>query len=362
MPQVPSGSYSILAPSFAKWWGSDGRALAQAFRRLGHTVLDIDEEDFVPWRWQGVGSRILRRAFSRVWVDDYNRAILRQATASAYDFILVFKGNLLKPETLRGLRRSGKPVFNFYPDVSFVDHGPNIPGSLALYDCVFTTKSYHGEAEQKRFGIRDLRHVRHGFDPEVHRPVSLTPGMAGHYGCDVSFVGCWSPEKQSRLLHLLKRSNGLSVKVYGTGWNYASSEFKQAIGSNLRPAVYGDELAILYRASKVNLGLLSCSVSDSALRDQTTARTFQIPATGSFMLHEDTPEVRSLFRDGQEVILFNGNDEMVDKISLAIKDVGLRSSISRQGHERCVGEPYDYSSAARHILRYFEEQMSLSRK
>ena len=350
--------YTILAPCFAKWWGSDARALAQALRRLGHSVLDIDEEDYVPWRWQGFGPKVLRRLLSRVWIDDYNRAVLKQAESSRYDFILVYKGNLLKPETVRKLRESGKPVFNFYPDVSFEDHGPNIPAALAQYDCVFTTKSYHGEREIKQFGIRNLHHVRHGFDPEVHRPVNLSPEMARHYQCDVSFVGCWSPEKENRLLHLLRRSNGLSVRVYGTGWNYASNEFKQAIGPNLMAGVFGDELSIVYGASKVNLGLLSCSVSNRALCDQTTARTFQIPATRSFMLHEDTAEVRFLFKAGEEVLLFRTNDDLVEQISVALKDSDLRTAIRMQGYERCLSEPYDYSSAAKSILLYFEGRIS----
>ena len=35
--------YTILAPGFAKWWGSDARALAQALRHLGNSVLEVDE-------------------------------------------------------------------------------------------------------------------------------------------------------------------------------------------------------------------------------------------------------------------------------------------------------------------------------
>jgi spore maturation protein CgeB len=350
-----NGHYTILAPGFAKWWGSDARALAQALRRLGQNVLDIDAEDYVSWRWQGTTPKILRRLLSRVWIDDYNRAVLNQAAASAYDFVLVFKGNLLRPETVRRLREFKKPVFTIYPDLSFEDHGSDIPAALSLYDCVFTTKSYHGEREIKQFGIRRLEHVRHGFDPEVHRPVSLSRELLEHYECDVSFVGCWSPKKESQILHLLQRSNGLSARVYGNGWKYASNEFKQRIGGNLRSeGAFGDELAIVYRASKVNLGLLSCGVSDPTVSDQTTARTFQIPATESFMLHEDTAEVRSVFKEGEEVLLFHTNDEMVDRIKLALKDAELRAALSRKAYERCLKEPYDYSSAAITIISHFE--------
>lgn len=350
----PVPPYTILALGFAKWRGSDGRALAQAFRRLGHNLIEVDEEDYVPWRWQGNVTRALRRILSPVWIHDYNQAVLKQASSSAYDFVLVFKGNLLRPETVKSLKGKGWPIYNFYPDVSFQDHGPNIPAALQWYDCVFTTKRYHGKHEMQEFSIRDLQHVRHGFDPEVHRPVAASPDIAARYASDVSFVGCWSPEKEEKLLYLLRHLPELSVKVFGLGWKYASSEFKDKMGTNLRPGAFGDELAMVYCASKVNLGLLSCSKSNPKLQDQTTARTFQIPATKSFMLHEDTPEVRTFFKDPEEVVLFSNNEDLVKKVRAALTDPDLRRAISQKGFVRSVSEPYDYSSAAQSILGRFE--------
>ncbi|MGH9874673.1 MAG: CgeB family protein [Pyrinomonadaceae bacterium] len=327
-------------------------------RRLGHNVLDVDEEDYVSWRPQGLRPKTIRRLFSRAWVQDYNRAVLAHASTSCYDFILSYKGNSLKPETVRQLCQSGQSVYNFYPDVSFEDHGPNIPATIGLYDCVFTTKSYHGLREVKRFGIKELRHVRHGFDPEVHRPIRLSREMERHYGAEVSFVGCWSPEKEAQLLYVLKQLRGVVIKVYGLGWNYASREFRQTIGSNLKSGVFGDELSIVYCASKVNLGLLSAGKSDGTLQDQTTARTFQIPATGSFMLHPDTVEVRALFAAGEEVALFRSNEEMMTKITKALSSTIQRKAIAKGGYKRCLSEPYDYSSAAQSIINHFEVRES----
>jgi spore maturation protein CgeB len=348
-------AYTILAPGFAKWWGSDARALAQAFRRLGHTIIDIDEEDYIPFRWEGKSSRILRRLFLPLFAADYNRAILEKAANASFDFVLAFKGYFVKAETVAAVRRYQKPVFNFYPDVSFEDHGPNIPAALRHYDCVFTTKSYHGKREIENFAIQNLEYVRHGFDPEVHRPITLSDEMIRNYGCDVSFVGCWSPEKEGRLLYLLEHSPNVSLKVYGVGWEYASGKFKEQLGSNLKPGAFGDELSIVYCASKVNLGLLSSS-SDPMLSDQTTARTFQIPATRSLMLHEDTPEVRSCFDDRSEILLFKNNEEMVKKINWALQSPEVTAEIRQRGYERCQSEPYDYSAAAKKIVRYFEQR------
>lgn len=346
--------YTILAPGFAKWWGCDPRALARAFRGLGHTLLEVDAEDYVPWRWDGFVPKVLRRLSVKFLADDYNRAVLSLANTSSYDFILVFKGMHLRAETLRALRSCGKPVYNFYPDLSFMDHGNYIPAALRYYDCVFTTKSFHGEKEKNELKIRDLVHVQHGFDPEVHRPVRLTPNLIERYGCDVSFVGCWSPEKEDIISHILKKRRNLKLFVYGIGWKYASAGFRQALGQNLRPGVFGDELAIVYSASRVNLGLLSSGSSDPSVRDQTTVRTFQIPASRAFMIHEDTQEVRSYFRPDVEVMLFKDKDDLILKLDMAIGDKGLREAVGRKGYERCISVPYDYSNAARRIIRYFE--------
>jgi spore maturation protein CgeB len=224
---------------------------------------------------------------------------------------------------------------------------------MTFYDCVFTTKSYHGDCEQREFSVKEFQHVRHGFDPEVHRPVTVSAEVERRYACDVSFVGCWSPEKERRILHLLRNRRNLIIKVFGRGWNYSSREFKGLLGSNLRAGVYGDELSVVYRASKVNLGLLSSS-RDCTRRDQTTARTFQIPAAGAFMIHEDTPEVRSLFLVDEEVVLFNNDDELIQKIDFALQNSIPRNRIAERGYQRCHIEPYDYSSAANAVQRYFE--------
>src|SRR5436853_5753352 len=97
--QVPAPHYTIFAPGFAKWRGSDTRALAHAFRKFGHTVMDVDEEDHVPWQWQGIAPRVLRRLFGSSLVADYNQAVLKRASNSSFDFAIVFKGKFLKAET-----------------------------------------------------------------------------------------------------------------------------------------------------------------------------------------------------------------------------------------------------------------------
>ena len=349
---------TILAPNFAKWWGSDARSLAQAFRRRGHIILDIDAEDYLPWRWNGLGPKILRRVFGYLWINDYNQAVIKQAENSSFDFILIYKGMYLQTETMKRLRSKRKAIYNFYPDVSFSDHGKHLPSTLSFYNCVFTTKTYHGEREKSDFGIKSFAYVRHGFDPEIHRPIPLTKEMREHYGCDVSFVGCWSPEKEEKILHILRHLPSISMKVYGIGWNYASAELKSRLGANLKPGVFGDELAVVYRASKINLGLLSNGASDSSLKDQTTARTFQIPATNSLMLHEDTPEVRKYFRPDEEIVVFSSQENLIERIKSILPNEQKAKKISEAGYQRCLSEPYDHSETVDRIISYYQQALA----
>jgi spore maturation protein CgeB len=349
--------YTVLAIGFSNWWGSDPRALAQSLRKVGTNLIELDSDDFISWRWNGILLKILRKLFIKIFVSDYNKSIINQANNSKYDFILVFKGMYIKESTLIYLRGLGKPIYNFYPDVSFIDHGSYIPRSLQYYDCIFTTKSFHGKKEIEQFNIREFIYIRHGYDPEVHRPVKLSQEQLDYYGCDISFVGCWSQEKEDTILNIILNRKHLKVYVYGIGWNKASKEFKEQIGKNLRPSAFGDELSIIYNSSKINLGLLSRSKTDKSVFDQITARTFQIPASKALMIHEETNEVKSYYSPNDEITLFKNNSELLLKIDEILRNDEHRKKLIKNAYERSILVPYDYTEAANKILKKYAVQI-----
>ena len=331
----------------ADWWGSDARALAMFFRQLGHSVIEVNYEDFSPSQWSSFSLRALRRIFRRLFSNDYNRAILRHLDNEAVDFLLVFKGKHLYPSTLEHAAQSGLPVYCFYPDVSFFDHGIEIWSCLPFYECLFTTKSFHLEDATLRERVQDLRLVAHGFDPQVHRPVEMAENMQARYSCDASFVGCWSAKKERILAALLEKRPQIKVHIWGTGWKHAAkivSDRWQGRGA------FGDELCLIYRASKINLGLLSEAGGGTRMGDQVTARTWQIHAAGGFMLHEHTKELERYFVPGAEAAVFSSTEELVDKTSWYIDHEVQRLQIMEAGHRRCLEVGYTYLAAANDIL------------
>jgi hypothetical protein len=196
--------------------------------------------------------------------------------------------------------------------------------------------------------------VSHGFDPDVHRPLHLSAKACAVYACDVSFVGCWSPKKERMLSGLLERCPGLDFRVWGPAWDRAQGPVRQHWRGR---GAYGDELSAIYCASRINLALLSEAGGGTTVGDQVTARTWQIPAAGGFMLHEDTSELGRYFTPGTEAGTFSSPEELAVKVRWFLENDEARQNIASAGYRRCVEQDYTYLPAAQAVLAYHQERL-----
>ncbi len=333
----------------ADWWGSDARAMAVELRRRGHIVIERNYEDYLPTKWRSPLLRGVRRILRPWMMAEYNRAVEELLRVRGLDILLVFKGMVLDPRTLARFRERGVVCYCFYPDVSFRDHGDNIPGCLPLYECVFTSKSYHMDDPWVLERAKKLVFAPHGFDPEVHRPVAAGAGADSAYACDASFVGMWSPKKERILRGLCRALPQLDLRIWGGGWQRACEEVRVRWEGR---GAFGDEASAVYGASRINLGLLSEAGTGTASGDKTTARTWQIPAAGGFMMHEDSTEVREVFRDGEDAVLFSSVDELVSKVEAYLSDEAARKRIAAAGREAVLRVPCTYRRAVDIILSH----------
>ena len=239
-----------------QWLGSNGYAGERALRRAGWGTIVVPEREFIPLRWTSLPMRVLGRAVRPLAVGEFNRALTRAAEATAPEFLLVFKGTFVQGETLDQLRAYGIRCYCFYPDVSFRTHGPYLPRALPKYDWVFTTKTFGLNDLREQLGIVDASLLHHAYDPDLHRPALLTEADWATYGCDVSFIGTWSPKKEALLRGLVERRPALAVRVWGEQWHRArgGSDFRRRIEGR---GVHGDEYTRAIAASTINLGILS---------------------------------------------------------------------------------------------------------
>ena len=115
-------------------------------------------------------------------------------------------------------------------------------------------------------------------------------------------------------------------------------------------------LAAICSCSKINLGLLSEAGQGTIKGDRTTARTWQIPACGGFLLHEDTHELRAAFMPGEEAAVFSSHADLVSRISQYLHDSEGRERIRVAGLQRCRTSQYSYRAAAERVLTFHRDR------
>ena len=331
------------------WFGSDARSAFAALRRLGHSTEIIDEAHFVPTEWETFAARLLRRAFRSTMARELTRRTSRLVRLFKPDALFVFKGNYVSPVTLVDARSAGVLTVNYYPDVSFKTHGPQIPEALLRYDHVFTAKSF-GIADMRAHGVKSVSLLPPGFDPEVHRPMTLNENDRSHFGCDVSFIGTWSPKKENILAGLREALPRLRMRVWGNQWERRST--RSLDGCVMGMGVTGDDYARALCASRISLGLLSEARTGASSGDRITARTFQIPACGAFMLHERNDEVLEYFVEDAEAAFFADPAELIRKVDHYLSDDSARHRVAAGGRERSLASDYSIDERMTHVVSW----------
>jgi len=331
-----------------QWLGGNGYAGMKALRRAGWSAQVVAEWESIPVRWQSPFMRVLGRAVRPLAVHEFNRRLEQQAILTRPELLLVFKGAFVQAATLEKLRSRGIRCLCFYPDVSFRTHGPYLPSALRHYDWIFTTKSFGLRDLKDQLGISRASLVHHAFDPDLHRPVAASLADVQRYGCDVSFIGTWSPKKERILRELHSRLPALHMRIWGEQWT-TSKRRRGLEGIVEGRAVEGEEYVRAIVSSKINLGILSEERAGSSAGDQITSRTFHIPACGGFMLHERTAEVREVLHEPSQVACFSGMDELVMQVSALLEDDAERAAIAARGRER-IGSSHSWDHRIREIV------------
>ena len=330
------------------WDGSNSRSAYEALQRLGHSVYVIDEWIYNPAPWNTAILRFFRRVLRPILVRELEKKINSIVAIYGADLLFVFKGKVVHPNIIRSCKKKHIKTINFYPDVSFLSHGPYIPRALPLYDHVFTTKSWGMKDMIEKLGCESVSFLAHGFDPMASIAPELSLRELQLYRCDVVFIGNWSPKKQTLLEALKRKKPDLHLKIWGPRWVEAKSQL-------LSDSITGFEVTgveyvkALYGAS-ICLGLLSEAGRGASSGDTITSRTFNIPASGAFLLHERNAEVQSYFSEGIEMDFFGDVEEMAAKISFYLVNPDLRIKIAAAGRQRCLHSDYSLDGVMRKVI------------
>lgn len=337
----------ILAVS-QNWQGANDYSYVRAFRRAGHSVLVVSDQDFVPTGWRNRALRLARRIVLPILVDDYQTALIDEATRFRPDILFIYKGIYVKAETIARIKRLGATAVNVYPDIGFSSQSPYLEAAMGQYDFVFTTKAFRIPYMKDKLGVQNVAFMPHAIDPEIHHARPLEADELTRYASDVAFIGTWSPKKGALLEHLRQKLPDIDLKIWGNQWERASPVLA---GSLQGGSIIGVEYSKAIQAAKIVLAPLVESQADSTQGDETTSRTFEIPAVGSFMLHERTEEAESYFAEGSECEMFGSNEELVEKVRHYLSSDRERNLIAEAGHLRTQRSDYSFDDRVSTIFQ-----------
>lgn len=315
------------------WRGSNAGGLFKALSRCGVLIEVVDEFYYIPLNSSSLKVKILSKILRPLYVGDFNEEILHAFERFKPEFVLVYKGAFVYPETLDFLKSKGCKILNFYPDVSFHTHGNLLKKSLGKYEKIFTTKSFGAKDYKEQLGLTDVVFVPHGFDPEVHKPISHE-FIPSNYFCDVSFIGTYSLKKEKILSAIADKFPLINIKIWGTQWEKCKDKVLEPY---IQPSgVFGDLYAAAICASKINLGILSEKVKGASSGDLITSRTFHIPGSNGFLIHEKNDESILYFKENVEAVFYDNIQNLLEKIEYYLNNDSERIRIKEEGYKRAL--------------------------
>jgi len=352
---APVNSLRILAVSHT-WEGANDYSYICALRRAGHSVTVASDDNFIPAGWRNPALKAVRRILHRAMVADFNSHLINTARALKPELFFVYKGTHVSPQALAAVKEAGAVAINVYPDTNFALHSHLLLETMRRYDWVFTTKSFHIEAPPAGIDASCLSLLPHGYDPEVHRPLELDEQDRARYGADVACIMTWTPAKERLLARLHALLPDVRLKIWGNLWERATADLGPGL---MGRSVLGVEYGKAIQAATITLALLVERMGDAIRGDLVTARTFEIPAAGGFMLHERNAEVAQYFAEGRECAMFDGAEEMVEQVRYYLVHPQERAQIAAAGHARCIAAGYSYDDRAATVVNKAQDMLRM---
>jgi len=154
----------------------------------------------------------------------------------------------------------------------------------------------------------------------------------------VSFVGSTYGNRQRWVENLKRR--GIDVETFGYGWPNGP--------------VAAEEIAGIMRTSQISLNFGDSGVviedGKQVRSRQIKARVFEVPGAGGLLATESAAHLSDFFALGEEIIVFNDIDDLVEKIEYLLANPNKRNAIAQAGYARAKAE-HSYESRFEPLIK-----------
>lgn len=248
--------------------------------------------------------------------------------------VIVFKGLIFSPENLKKIKKNKqKPlVFGVNADDPFNDFNasPYLRECLPFFDAYFV---YSDTIVKNMTKInKNTHHLPFASYSSLHYPVKINKKEKNFYGSDIAFIGSWTPEREGKLLPLVK--NNYDLAIWGNRWDNAKDKDTKERWKG-KPVI-GEEFSKVCNSSKIMLNFIRKQNKGSH-----NMRTFEVPACRGFLLSERTKEQQKFFPEDKEMAFFEGEKEMLEKVNYYLKNSRKRKNIAKRAYEKSRKHTYE---------------------
>lgn len=275
---------------------------------------------------------------------DINRHFMQIVEDFRPQLIIIVKGLHVLPETLQRINQIEIPVVNWHVDDPFNPRYATLYSdeNFTLYDIHFSSRphlfeEYHGK------GARKIEYLEFSFDPTIFYPINII--QEGKY--DVSFVGNWSKHREQWIKGL---SAFFKVYVWGGSWWRAKTLRKEPNIYLMHRSAVLEDYSRVVRESKICLNFLTLEN-----RDQSNLRNFEIPACKGFQLCNRTQQLTNIFKEDEEICLYETEQELIDKIRYYLKHENERIEITKKGFEAVTQQGHTFLSRCKQLISAVEQ-------
>ncbi len=264
-------------------------------------------------------------------------------------FFLLFTDEIKKETIKKITEKSGSVTFNWFAD----DHWrfDNFSKHWTPYFHWVSTTDSKAVEKYYKIGYRNVIKTQWACNHFLYKPTTTKGGI---YPYDVSFVGQPHGNRKETINEIKKA--GINVECWGKGW--PNGRISQ------------EKMIDVFSTSKINLNLSKSSNylniksivqiflskrSDGEIifnnpklwkdnfksllghqREQIKGRNFEIPGCGGFLITGSADNLIDYYKDGEELVIFKDNKDMIEKIKYYLVHENEREKIANAGYERTL--------------------------
>ncbi len=331
-----------------------GRGYGEALAKLGWDVLDYELHERLQFYRESAKERLEEVKDDKEAIEKIEMAIFHAAVAEIPlgvlqelpDVILYITGQFIPKFPLELIKKRFR-----IPQAVILTESPylaEIEMRLALfYDLVFTND---------RICVEEYKAINSNvyYLPTAYAE-SIYPckeKIEDDFQSDLFFVGSPVPGRAEFINQICGKLKGIDFKLFGAftkEFGLAEDVFDFWEGPNLKQGQVAKYLAgtkIGFNFFRVNdeekgLGLKPYSLNP---------RVYEVMASGALLLTDYRPELEDLFEIGKDLVVFNGPEDLAEKVRYYLEHEKERKDMAQRGQAKVLRK-HSYANRAEQLLK-----------